>query len=94
MPDAATRHDHASEAHRVAARRHEQAARYWFENGDPERAELERRNAEIEHQAADLEADRARVQRERPIGANRQVSSRPPVRPIAGSVRQRRQPEG
>jgi hypothetical protein len=41
------------------ALRHEEAALHWDEYGEPEHAELERRNAEIEHAAAQLERDRA-----------------------------------
>jgi hypothetical protein len=41
------------------ALRHEEAALHWDVYGDPEHAELERRNVEIEHAAAELERDRA-----------------------------------
>ena len=52
-------HDDAALRHEEAALRHEEAALHWDEYGDPEHAELERRNVEIEHAAAQLERDRA-----------------------------------
>jgi hypothetical protein len=58
-------HEHAEQVHVDAAARHEQAAAYWHERGDPELAELERRNAQIERDAAALERDRARIERTR-----------------------------
>jgi hypothetical protein len=52
-------HLKAAQMHDDAALRHEAAARHWDEHGDPEHAELERRNVEIERAAAQLERDRA-----------------------------------
>jgi len=49
----------AAQTHDDMALRHEEAALYWDEYGDPEHAELERRNVEIELAAAQLERDRA-----------------------------------
>ena len=65
MSDTPQVHDRARRTHEEAVGRHEAAARFWDEHGDPERADLERRNAEIERQAAALEGDRARIARER-----------------------------
>ena len=56
MPD---RHLKAAQTHDDMALRHEEAALHWDAYGDPEHAELERRNVEIEHAAAQLERDRA-----------------------------------
>jgi hypothetical protein len=56
MPE---RHLRAAQAHDDAALRHQGAALHWDEHGDPEHAELERRNVEIERAAAQLERDRA-----------------------------------
>ena len=56
MPE---RHMKAAQTHDEAARRHEEAALHWDEYGDPEHAELERRNVVIERAAAQLERDRA-----------------------------------
>ena len=53
------RHLKAAQTHDDAALRHEEVARYWDDRGDPEHAELERRNVEIERAAAQLERDRA-----------------------------------
>jgi hypothetical protein len=64
VPQSGT-HEHAEQVHVDAAARHEQAAAYWHERGDPELAELERRNAQIERDAAALERDRARIERTR-----------------------------
>jgi hypothetical protein len=49
----------AAQTHDDMALRHEDAALYWDRYGDPEHAELERRNVEIELAAAQLERDRA-----------------------------------
>ena len=63
MPE---RHLKAAQTHDDMALRHEKAALHWDEYGDPERAELERRNVEIERAAAQLERDRADfIQRKR-----------------------------
>jgi hypothetical protein len=60
------RHLRAAQTHDDAALRHEKAALYWDDHGEPEHAELERRNVEIERAAARLERDRADfVQRKR-----------------------------
>jgi hypothetical protein len=56
MPE---RHLRAAQTHDVAALRQKEAALHWEEYGDPEHAELERRNMEIERAAAQLERDRA-----------------------------------
>ena len=56
MPE---RHLRAAQTHDEMARRHEDAALHWDEYGEPELAELERRNAVIERAAAQLERDRA-----------------------------------
>jgi hypothetical protein len=64
MPD---RHLKAAQTHDDAALRHE-AALHWDEYGDPEHAELERRNVEIERAAAQLERDRAAfIERKRAV---------------------------
>lgn len=53
--------------HDDAALRHQEAALHWDAHGDPEHAELERRNVEIERAAAQLERDGAAlIQRRRP----------------------------
>jgi len=59
-------HERAERAHRQAAQRHDRAAVFWTEQGDRERAELERRNVTIEEAAAELERDRAALARRRP----------------------------
>jgi hypothetical protein len=56
MPE---RHRKAAQTHEEMASRHEIAALDWTACGDPEHAELERRNAELERAAAQLERDRA-----------------------------------
>jgi hypothetical protein len=56
MPE---RHMKAAQTHDDMALRHEEAAIYWDVYGEPEHAELERRNVEIELAAAQLERDRA-----------------------------------
>lgn len=60
-------HEKAARAHTEAAARHEQAAKFWADRGDPELAALERRNAVIERDAAELETDRARVAGQRHV---------------------------
>jgi hypothetical protein len=60
-------HEKAARTHKDAAARHEQAARFWDDHGDPELAALERRNAAIERDAAELETDRARVAGQRHV---------------------------
>ncbi|HEX6699668.1 MAG TPA: hypothetical protein VF101_02965 [Gaiellaceae bacterium] len=63
MPE---RHLRAAQTHDDMARRHEVAALHWDKYGEPEHAELERRNVEIERAAAQLERDRADfIQRKR-----------------------------
>jgi len=66
MHDGVARHKRAAAAHEGATARHEQAARFWADRGDEERADLERRNAEIERAAAELERDRAALARSNP----------------------------
>jgi len=56
MPE---RHLKAAQTHDDMALRHEEAALHWDKCGDPEHAELERRNVKIEQAAAQLERDRA-----------------------------------
>ena len=63
--DLAARHERARELHEAAALRHEEGAEFWDEHGDPELADLERRNARLEREAAELEADRARLHHQR-----------------------------
>jgi hypothetical protein len=65
VDSAAERHDQAAAAHAEAAERHRRAAEHWTARGDPERAELERRNLHIELEAFALERDRATLVRRR-----------------------------
>jgi len=55
----ATRRREAADRHELSALLHDDAAAYWDGQGDPELAELERRNAELERAGAELERDRA-----------------------------------
>jgi hypothetical protein len=67
--DSVARHLKAAETHDAMAARHEKSSIFWAENGDPERADLERRNAAIERDAAQLERDRAELERVNPVGS-------------------------
>ena len=49
----------------MSALLHDDAANYWESRGDPELAELERRNAELERAGAELERDRANLLQQR-----------------------------
>jgi hypothetical protein len=59
------RHRQAQRSHAQAAARHAEAAEFWDGQGDPVRAELERRNEAIERDAAELEGDRAALEESR-----------------------------
>ena len=57
--DAAERRRAAADRHEFSALLHDDAAEYWQSRGDPELAELERRNAALERASAELDRDRA-----------------------------------
>jgi len=55
MQDSPDRHFEAARRHEDAANMHDRSAIFWSEQGDAERAALQRRLAEHERQGADLE---------------------------------------
>lgn len=55
MPQDAQLHLDAAAAHERAAESHARAARYWDDEGDAERAELQRDMAGYERKGAELE---------------------------------------
>ena len=55
VSDNAAHHREAAGRHQVASQNHERAARFWDEQRDPERAELQREMAEYERHGAELE---------------------------------------
>lgn len=59
------RHDRAADAHDDNGKRHDQAALYWSDEGDPDKASLALRRACLDRELADVDRASARLERRR-----------------------------
>ena len=82
----AAKHHRGACAHEKVAERHLDAARYWRDRGDHDRAEVEVSSAVVQRRMAELERKRAELQ-ERSRAGTPATSERTSRRPTASSVR-------